>query len=129
MRPATRRANGIRAVYRNLGYYWPPDALRDNDNDGIEALKRAFASLGFEDRDNDDLEPGYQKVAVYAQRNDDWLHAAIQESNGEWSSKLGVSYDIRHKTPQCVEGPTYGKVVGFMKKKRIDESSDRGIAG
>jgi hypothetical protein len=101
------------------GYYWPPGALQDGDNDDIDALKRAFAQIGFEDCANGDLEAGHQKVALYALKNDDWLHAAIQEQNGEWSSKLGVGYDIRHQSPQCLEGSIYGKVVCFM-KKRID---------
>jgi hypothetical protein len=102
------------------GYFWPPDALQDEDNDDIDALKRAFAQIGYEDCDNGDLEAGYQKVALYAHKKDDWLHAAVQEANGEWSSKLGVGYDIRHKSPQCVEGPIYGKVVCFMKKRISD---------
>jgi hypothetical protein len=28
------------------GYYWPPEALRDDGNNGINALKRAFAEIG-----------------------------------------------------------------------------------
>lgn len=98
------------------GYYWPPGALRDDDNDDIDALKRAFAQIGYQECPSGDLEPGYLKVALYAIREDDWLHAAVQEPNGEWSSKLGAGYDIRHRTPQCLEGPTYGKVVCFMRK-------------
>lgn len=99
------------------GYFWPAHALRENNNDDIDALKRAFAAIGFEDCADGALEAGYQKVALYAISNDDWLHASIQEPNGEWSSKLGSSYDIRHKTPQCLEGPEYGKVVCFMRKQ------------
>jgi hypothetical protein len=97
------------------GYYWPPRAIED-DNDSIDALKRAFAQIGYEECTNPDMEPGYRKVALYAIDADDWLHAAIQEPNGEWSSKLGNGYDIRHKTPYCVEGPTYGTVMAFMRK-------------
>jgi hypothetical protein len=74
---------------------------------------------------NGDLEAGHRKVALYALSQDDWLHAAIQEENGEWSSKLGASYDIRHKSPQCVEGALYGKVVCFMKQP-VDVAAPRG---
>lgn len=105
----------------NPGYYWPATALRD-ENDDIDSLKRAFEAIGFEECDNAALESGYQKVAFYALKTDDWLHAAVQESNGEWSSKLGSSYDIRHKTPQCVTGPAFGDVVGYM-KRRLSASS------
>jgi hypothetical protein len=79
----------------NPGYYWPPGALLD-DNDDIDALKRALAQIGFKECDNGDLEPGYQKVALYAISENDLLHAAVQEPSGAWSSKLGDSYDIRH---------------------------------
>jgi hypothetical protein len=86
------------------GYYWPPGALQD-DNDDIDALKRAFAQIGFKECDSGDLEPGYQKVALYAVSEDDWRHAAIQEPTGEWSSKLGNSYDIRHKAANALRAP------------------------
>jgi hypothetical protein len=99
------------------GYYWPPGALQD-DNDDIDALKRAFAQIGFKDCDSGDLEAGYQKIALYAISKDDWLHAATQESSGEWSSKLGDGYDIRHKSAECVEGSIYGTVMSFMKRRR-----------
>ena len=93
------------------GYYWPPGARQD-DGESIEALKQVFAQLGYEPCDNGELEPGYRKVALYALNADDWLHAAVQELNGEWSSKLGNSYDIRHKSPESIEGPTC-----FMRKR------------
>lgn len=99
------------------GYYWPPTAISD-DNESVDALKRAFDTLGFRECDSGDLEAGYQKIALYAIEPDDWLHAAIQELTGEWSSKLGNSYDVRHKTPQCVEGPLYGRVMCFMRRRR-----------
>jgi hypothetical protein len=98
------------------GYYWPAEALR-GDNDDINALKRAFAVIGFEECDDGNVEAGFRKVALYASESDGWQHAAIQELNGDWSSKLGSSYDIRHKTPQCLEGPTYGSVMCFMRKR------------
>lgn len=99
------------------GYYWPPGAELGEDDDHIDALKRAFAMLGYTECRTGDLEPGYQKVALYAITEDDWLHAAVQEMSGAWGSKLGASYDIRHATPQCLEGPTYGKVVCFMRRR------------
>ena len=80
-------------------------------------MARMFVHLGYTVCDNGNLEAGWQKVALYAFNEDNWLHAAIQESSGEWSSKLGNSYDIRHKTPPCVEGPVYGKVMRFMKRQ------------
>lgn len=102
------------------GYYWPGDALGD-ENDDIDALKRAFAAIGFEECEHGALETGFRKVALYGLKNDEWLHAALQEPSGEWTSKLGPSYDIRHKTPQCLEGPAYGTVACFMRKRIAPE--------
>ena len=96
------------------GYYWPPEALSDNNQD-IPALKRMFAALGYEECETAAVESGFVKVALYAISSEDWLHAAIQEASGEWSSKLGNSYDIRHATPQCIEGPLYGSVCYLRK--------------
>jgi hypothetical protein len=65
------------------------------------------------------LEPGFTKVALYAIHEDDYKRAAIQDKNGDWSSKRGDGYDIRHKTPHCICGPKYGAVVGYMKRKTV----------
>src|ERR1051325_6806511 len=46
------------------GYYWPPGVLA-NDTGDVESLKRAFAQLGYEPCDSGDLEPGFDKVALY----------------------------------------------------------------
>jgi hypothetical protein len=111
------------------GFYWPPEAVRDDDNGDIEALKRCFAAIGYGECGLDgSLEPGYTKVALYAIKEDDYKHAAIQRKSGEWSSKLGDGYDIRHKTPQCVAGPSYGKVMCYM-KKRDAEAAHEGTGG
>jgi hypothetical protein len=101
----------------NPGYYWPPAALRESGNNDIEALRRAFAELGFETCDNGDVEEGYRKIALYAVNAESWQHAAIQSDAGEWLSKLGDSYDIRHKSPHCFVGSIYGNVICFMRKR------------
>jgi len=104
------------------GYYWPPEALRDQDNDDIAALKRAFEAIGYSECDNGKLEAGFQKIAPYAVNEESWQHAEFQDVNGEWMSKLGDEYDIRHKSPHCFEGSIYGKVMCFMKRKIDGES-------
>ena len=52
------------------GYYWPADALRNEGNNDINALKPAFAAIGYAECENGDLEPGFQKVALYAVTED-----------------------------------------------------------
>jgi hypothetical protein len=100
------------------GYYWPPAALRDDGNNDLTALKRMFEVIGYSECDNGNLEPGFQKVALYAVTEDSWQHAAIQDESGAWLSKLGDEYDVRHKSPHCFEGSIYGQVMCFMKRKR-----------
>jgi len=97
------------------GYYWPEGAFRENENDDIDALKRCFSELGFKACENGEMEVGYKKVALFAINKNEWTHAAVQDENGNWSSKLGDGYDIRHNAPECVAGPNYGTVACFMK--------------
>ena len=95
------------------GYYWPPGADRGSSAD---ALKIAFEAIGYQVCAGGDLEPGYEKVALYIDDDGFWQHAAKQESNGEWSSKLGNEEDIRHVHPHCFGDSLYGHVVYFMRR-------------
>lgn len=96
------------------GVYCPIPAQRQEY--GIEVLKQLFASLGYEDCGLDTaLEPGFEKVALFAQS---WFytHAARQLATGKWTSKLGQAEDIEHDTPHDVAGGIYGDVVAIMKR-------------
>ncbi len=95
------------------GYYWPEGAER---GEGPDALKSCFEAIGYEVCDDGESEDGYSKVALYADPDGGWSHAARQVEGGEWTSKLGRNVDIRHRTPGCIEGPLYGDVVMFMRK-------------
>jgi hypothetical protein len=112
------------------GYYWPPNADRGREPD---ALKSVFESIGYEVCENGDLEEGYEKVALYvSSENGRWTHAARQQQNGEWTSKLGNEQDIRHRSPHCFGGSDYGDVVYFMKRIRAgagDEEEAKTIKG
>jgi hypothetical protein len=60
--------------------------------------------------------PNLQKIAVYATRQPDGTikeitHAALQEADGSWASKLGHLPLIRHADPYAVDGPMYGVPV------------------
>ena len=98
--------------------YWPPQVPRTPTIRGLENL---FKWLGFKKCHNLRLEPGHQKVALYASKNL-WTHAALQMQNGCWRSKLGKKGPlIEHQTPHGVAGPT-----------ALDRSSDRwgpGVSG
>ena len=63
-----------------------------------------------------DLEEGFDKIALYA-LEDTVRHAAKQIDGARWQSKLGPDEDISHTLPG-LEGPKYGKVVAFFKRKQ-----------
>ncbi len=93
------------------GIYWPVQA-----GDDLAALASLFASLGYDPCDDAGLEPGYEKVALYAGELDDWTHAARQLPDGWWTSKLGQGADIVHRTPQALMGNEYGQALAIMKR-------------
>jgi hypothetical protein len=69
------------------------------------------------------LEPGKQKVVVYAMLRPDKrikavTHAALQAADGTWTSKLGKLALIRHLTPQALNGPVYGRPVAVYVRNR-----------
>jgi hypothetical protein len=61
------------------------------------------------------LEPGSEKIAVFANAKGVPTHAARQLASGFWTSKLGVSEDIEHRL-RDLEGDIYGTVALIMKR-------------
>jgi hypothetical protein len=92
-------------------YYWP---TREGADDTVASLVRALISQGYLPSDDDAVEPGFEKVAIYAE-GDEYLHVARQVGLGRWTSKLGDGMDLEHPLEQ-LEGSCYGKVVCFMKR-------------
>src|SRR4051812_9232999 len=72
--------------------YWPVSVERDLT---IEAFKKAYATLGYVDCRNIDLEEGFEKVAIYLKKGIP-QHAARQLKSGKWTSKLGANIDVEH---------------------------------
>jgi len=95
-------------------YYWPPGVPRALT---IEAFVAAYLSLGFEPCGGPELESGFEKVAIFA-RGDMPTHAALQLRDGKWTSKLGPSVDIEHAALDGVSGPTYGRPVQVLRRRR-----------
>ena len=85
----------------------------------LECYVEAFKTLGYQPCSTGDFEEGYQKVVIYADRNLP-AHMARQLESGRWTSKLGNWEDIRHETPEVVEGTAYGKVAQFLKRRRTE---------
>ena len=76
----------------------------------------AFAAIGFEPCESGKPEPGFEKVALYADSSRRYTHATRQLPNGTWISKLGQAEDIEHDTAEDVAGGVYGEVAGFMRR-------------
>jgi hypothetical protein len=96
------------------GYFWPKGAIY---GDGIDALVSAYETIGYEICDNGSLESGFEKIAVYVDRNGEWTHAAKQRTDGHWSSKLGDWEDIRHASVMDVGNSCYGTLHCYMRRK------------
>ncbi|MCI0460355.1 MAG: hypothetical protein L0Z62_25665 [Gemmataceae bacterium] len=92
--------------------YWPDGVPEDGT---ITAARRLFESLGYTMCENADLEPGFEKVAIYGDVLG-YTHAARQLPDGGWTSKLGSLQDIEHRTPEDVAGDEYGIVVHLMRR-------------
>ena len=75
--------------------YWPPSLPRDSR---VATLLRLFSDEGYSLCDDDALEPGYEKIAIYAFVGQ-FTHVARQLEDGRWTSKLGNREVITHPSP------------------------------
>ncbi len=91
--------------------YWPISIKAAT----IANFCKAFGALGYELCGQTDLEPGHEKVAVYADGNYP-THMARQLPDGKWTSKLGKGVDITHDSLELLEGDEYGKVAAVLKR-------------
>jgi hypothetical protein len=92
-------------------HYWPAGVPREET---LAAFLEAFATVGFLPAEDGGWDPKFEKLALYA-RDGKPTHAARQQPDGTWTSKLGKHVDISH-TLRGIEGPVYGQVVAFMKR-------------
>ena len=93
-------------------YYWPEHASRTSS---IVSLIEVFTGLGYEPSEDAVHEPGFRKIALYADQRGDWTHAALQLPGGRWTSKLGPDEDISHRAPESLDSAAYGEVHCFMR--------------
>jgi hypothetical protein len=95
------------------GYYWPQGAKKGFT---VDCLIEAYKTEGFEICADGSLAEGREKIAIYTNDHGGFLHAARQESDGHWSSKLGDEEDIVHESPESLAGDDYGQPRYFMKR-------------
>lgn len=93
--------------------YWPKGVRRATH---LAAFQHAFSTLGYELTADQTLEPGIEKIAIYA-LNSEPKHAARQLRSGLWSSKLGDWEDISHDLAD-IQGAEYGHVCLIMARRR-----------
>jgi len=105
-------------------YYWPAGLPRDVT---LENFVRAFSTLGYTPCQSAELEPRFEKIALYVDSDGVPSHAARQLKSGRWTSKLGDFEDIRHDTLDALEsvapGQAYGTVAQIMRRQVPSESS------
>ena len=92
--------------------HWPVNVPREVS---MNAFRLAFATLGFEACSSEEVEPGFGKIALFANNLGVPKHAARQLLTGRWTSKLGKMEDIEHDLHD-LEGSVYGHVALVMKR-------------
>lgn len=98
-----------------LGYYWPNGVDREWN---MTAILQILGLYGYTERsDNDHIEDGYIKIAVYADESGVPTHFARQLANGKWTSKAGELIDFEHENLTCLECDDYGTVERILRKK------------
>jgi hypothetical protein len=98
----------------NDAIYWPTGVAREET---LAAFIAAFATIGYSPCATEELEPGLEKVALFADADGVPTHAARQLSSGRWTSKLGKREDIEHDLHD-LEGEVYGVVVQVLVRAR-----------
>jgi hypothetical protein len=96
--------------------HWPTGVPREAT---IDAFRRMFALLGFEQCSTEDSDPDFEKIALFTTEAGVPKHAARQLATGRWTSKLGIFEDIEHDL-RDIEGAVYGSVALIMSRKHIE---------
>jgi hypothetical protein len=119
--PRDHRYNCIAFAAGDTHSWWWPDAAEEDfwlagvaRLETVEAFRDAFATLGYVVCNDDQHEPGYEKIALFALAGVP-KHAARQLPGGRWTSKLGTREDIEHALHDLT-GMLYGSVVLVMRR-------------
>ncbi len=83
----------------------------------MEALLKAFETIGYVECSSGELEAGYEKLALYDHQSlEGETHAARQLKNGWWASKFGAYKDLEHRTAESIESQNGYKLRKWMKR-------------
>ena len=104
------------------GYYWPDGLDRNAEIETFILLYKIKCGYDPCPENSSKLEPGFEKIALYADSKNQVTHAARQLEDGTWTSKLGDWEDINHKTLDGLTrdnfSPAYGNVVQILRRNR-----------
>lgn len=126
--PCTSDYNCIAwAAIKNDEFWWPDANIPHIDgitwpfglplNETLNNFISLYENLGYMVCSDWKYEDRFQKITIYINPTTLLVtHAARQNFNGIWTSKLGSLYDIEHTGPKSLEGIKYGIVSTFMKR-------------
>ena len=99
-----------------LDHYWPAGAPMV---ESVDAFIAAYKTERFEVCADGNLEPGFEKIVIYA-RFGAPVHVARQLRDKRWTSKMGwKGQDIYHNTEFDVGGRDYGEPHTYMRRQII----------
>lgn len=94
-------------------YCWLPHLELD---DRLQTVQQLFEYFGFEVVSQPDWENQIEKIALYSNDGLFCSHVAKQTVDGHWTSKLGISFDVKHSL-QTLEAGIYGHLAVVLQKK------------
>ncbi|MBW4695341.1 MAG: hypothetical protein KME27_26630 [Lyngbya sp. HA4199-MV5] len=101
-------------------YYWPSNAPKDEALDSY-ILAYGFISYELSPDNNPELEPGFEKIALYVDSFGKVTHATRQIAKGanigKWTSKIGDLEDILHETYDFLEGNDFGFLATILRRR------------
>lgn len=100
------------------GCYWPSEIKPDYSFQSFVSL---FEFLGYTKCSDGVHEAGFEKVAIYCDKDGEFSHVSRQLMEGPWTSKLGPEEDIEHNTPESLVSESYGHPAVFLKRKLLHE--------
>lgn len=95
--------------------YFPPGLPRDDFT--LDNFTASYRTRGYQDADHGGLEPGWEKIALYA-TGSRVTHTARQLEDGGWTSKCGTDIDIDHPSAEALADGGYGRIAAYMKRRR-----------
>lgn len=95
---------------------WPYNVLSRSPK--LDNYIKYYNMYNYFECDNDEYESGYEKVALYIDKNNCVLHAAKQYKD-IWRSKLGGFYIIEHELEWIsgFDSQNYGNIGKILKRK------------